>query len=311
MSKKRFVIKRILQIIPMLFIASILAFGLSHASRGEVANSVIRSRGMQPTPETIEAVREELGLDKPVHIQYFSWLKDAARLDFGNSFLTDEPVMEEIAQRFPNTLLLAVVTTAFSIIFGIFFAILSVKYKGRPPDHIIRVVSTAGASIPDFVLAFLFLFIFAINLKFFPVISGSLPQNVILPALTLSIPLSAIYTRLIRNDLIDIMDSDYIKTARAKGLSENQAMIRHGLKNAVLPSVTLIGSNLGFLLAGSFTIESIFSWNGIGKFVFDSVKAKDLPVIQAFIIIVSATFILLNLIIDIIYIYLDPKIKLT
>ena len=107
------------------------------------------------------------------------------------------------------------------------------------------------------------------------------------------------------------MDSDYIKTARAKGLSENQAMIRHGLKNAVLPSVTLIGSNLGFLLAGSFTIESIFSWNGIGKFVFDSVKAKDLPVIQAFIIIISATFILLNLIIDIIYIYLDPKIKLT
>ena len=132
-----------------------------------------------------------------------------------------------------------------------------------------------------------------------------------MPALTLSIPLSAIYTRLIRNDLIDIMDSDYIKTARAKGLSENMAMIKHGLKNAILPSVTLIGSNLGFLLAGSFTIESIFSWNGIGKFVFDSVKAKDLPVIQAFIIIISATFILLNLIIDIIYIYLDPKIKLT
>ena len=132
MSKKRFIIKRILQIIPMLFIASVLAFGLSHASRGEVANSVIRSRGMQPTPETIASVREELGLDKPVHIQYFSWLKDAVRLDFGKSFLTDEPVMEEIAQRFPNTLLLAVVTTLFSIVFGIFFAILSVKYKG--PD---------------------------------------------------------------------------------------------------------------------------------------------------------------------------------
>lgn len=311
MTKKNFIVKRILQIIPMLLIVSVLAFGLSNASRGDIANSVLRSKGMQQTPENIELVNEELGLNAPLHIQYFSWLNKAIRLDFGESFITGEPVMNEIVRRFPNTLLLALVTTVFSILIGIVLAILSVKYKNRPPDHIIRVVSTVGATIPDFVLAFLFLVVFAVNLKFFPVISGSKPQNVIVPALTLSISLGAIYARLIRNDLINIMDSDYIKTARAKGLSQNQAMIKHGLKNAILPSVTLIGSNLGYLLAGSFTIESIFSWNGIGQFVFESVKAKDLPVIQAFIVVVAVTFILLNLLIDIIYIYLDPKIKLS
>lgn len=311
MTKKNFIVKRILQIIPMLLIVSVLAFGLSNASRGDIANSVLRSKGMQQTPENIELVNEELGLNAPLHIQYFSWLNKAIRLDFGESFITGEPVMNEIARRFPNTLLLALVTTVFSILIGIVLAILSVKYKNRSPDHIIRVVSTVGATIPDFVLAFLFLVVFAVNLKFFPVISGSKPQNVIVPALTLSISLGAIYARLIRNDLINIMDSDYIKTARAKGLSQNQAMIKHGLKNAILPSVTLIGSNLGYLLAGSFTIESIFSWNGIGQFVFESVKAKDLPVIQAFIVVVAVTFILLNLLIDIIYIYLDPKIKLS
>lgn len=310
MSKSRFILYRILQIIPMLLIASVLAFGLAQASRGEIANSIIRNRGLQATPETLQAVNQELGLDRPLVEQYLSWLGDAVRLDFGESFVSGESVMAEIASRFPNTLYLAIVTTIISILIGICFAVISAKKHNRLPDHLIRVFSTCGATIPDFVLALLFLYIFAITLHIAPVISGSEPQNVILPAITLAIPLGAEYTRLIRADLINVMDRDYIKTARAKGLSENQALLKHGLKNAILPSITLIGSNLGYLLAGSFTCETIFSWNGIGKFIYESVKVKDLPVIQAFIVIVSVTFILLNLLIDILYAYLDPKIKM-
>ncbi len=310
MTKTRLILKRLLQIIPMLMIVSILAFALSNMSSGDVAEITIRSQGMEVTEKNIIAVKEELGLNKPLQIQYLNWLAKAAKFDFGVSFQTKKPVADEILTRFPATLKLAIAATLIAIGLAIPLALLSARYKDSFLDHFFRIVSTAGATMPDFWLGLMLLYFFAIQLKIFPVISGSKWANIWLPALTLSVNYGATYLRVLRNNLIEIKSCDFMQAARARGLSENAALLRHGLKNAILPCITLIGVNFGKLLAGQFACETIFSWNGIGKFAVDSVRFKDLPVIQGYIMIVAITYIATNLLLDILYLYIDPKIQL-
>ncbi len=308
--KTKYIIKRILQIIPMLVVVSIIAFTLSNLSTGSAAEITIMNEGGQVTTDTIAAVNKELGLDKPLYMQYFNWLGRVCNFNFGVSFRSKQPVLEEIMSRFPATLNLALCATALSILMAVPMAIISAKYKNKWIDHFFRVISTAGATVPDFWLGLLMLYAFAIYFKIFPVVAGNKIQNIFLPAFTLSVGYAAIYTRLLRTNLIEIMNYDYMKAAKAKGLSDNAVLIKHGLKNAILPCMTLIGSHFGSLVAGSFACETIFSWNGIGKYAVESIKAKDFPIIQGYILVVAISFIVLNLIIDICYIYIDPKIEL-
>lgn len=308
--KTKYIIKRILQMIPMLIVVSIVAFTLSNLSTGSAAEITIMNEGGQVTTDTVAAVNKELGLDKPLYMQYFNWLGKVCSLNFGVSFRSKQPVLDEIMSRFPATLNLALCATALSILIAVPVAIISAKYKNKWIDHFFRIISTAGATVPDFWLGLLMLYAFAIHFKIFPVVSGNKIQNIFLPAFTLSLGYAAIYTRLLRTNLIEIMNCDYMKAAKAKGLSDNAALIKHGLKNAILPCMTLIGSHFGSLVAGSFACETIFSWNGIGKYAVESIKAKDFPIIQGYILVVAISFIILNLIIDICYIYIDPKIEL-
>ncbi|HWR39282.1 MAG TPA: nickel ABC transporter permease, partial [Patescibacteria group bacterium] len=299
-----------LQIIPLLIIVTILAFALSNMSSGDVAAITLRSQGLEVTEKNIVAVREELGLNAPLAVQYVNWLKKAVNLDFGISFQTNKPVADEILSRYPATFKLAVAAMLISILLAIPIALISVRYKDSLIDHFFRMVSTAGATIPDFWLGLMLLYVFAVQLKVFPVVSGSKLQNILLPAFTLSVHFAAIYIRILRSNLIEISGCDYMRAARARGLSKNAVLLKHGLKNAVLPCITLIGVDFGKLLAGQFACETIFSWNGIGKFAVDSINLKDLPVIQGYIVIVAVTYIVINLLLDILYLYIDPKIQM-
>ena len=310
MDKLKYIVKRLLLVIPMLIVISVMAFLLSNLSSGDVASVAIRNEGGIVNEVTLAAKRAELGLDKPLPVQYITWLGKAIRLDFGNSFSTKKPVMDEIGRRFPATLQLALTATLIAIVCAIPFALISVRYKDKAPDHIIRIFTTVGAAMPNFWLGLLLLYFFAIELEIVPVISGSDVSNIFLPAFVMSLEHMALYTRLLRSSVIQVMDSGYIKAARTKGMSYWAVMCKHALRNAILPCITLISTNLSGLICGSFTIETIFSWNGIGKFAVESVKGKDLPVVEGYIVIVAITYIAVNLIMDILYSYINPKIKL-
>lgn len=309
-DKTRFIIKRLLQIIPMLLIVTVFAFILSNLSSGDVAEIAIRKEGGIVTEQTVAAMREELGLNKPIPMQYLDWLGRAIRFDFGTSFISKKPVIEEVLSRFPNTLYLALIATAMAMAIAIPIAMLSAKWKGSVLDHGLRVLTTGAATLPDFWMGLMLLYAFGVSMGIVPVIAGSSIGNIFLPAFTLSISYAAIYTRMLRSNLIEVMQSNYIKAARAKGLGQWGAMVKHGLKNAVLPCVTLVATNFGSMLSGAYAVEMIFSWNGIGKYAIESVKAKDFPVIQCYLIAVALSYILVNLIVDVLYAYIDPKIKL-
>jgi peptide/nickel transport system permease protein len=308
--KVKYITKRVLQVVPMLIIVSIVAFTLSNLSAGNTAQITIINEGEQVNSDTVRAVNRELGLDKPLYVQYFRWLGKVCNLDLGVSYRSKQPVLEEIMSRFPATLKLALCAALLSVAIALLMAVVSVRYRNKWIDHFLRIISTAGITVPDFWLGLLLLYFFAIYLNVFPVVAGDRIQNIFLPAFTLSIGYAAVYTRLLRSNLLEIIDCDYMKAARAKGLSESAVIIKHGLKNAVIPCMTLIGSNFGSLVAGNFICETIFSWNGIGKYAVESIKAKDFPVIQGYMLVVAVSFIILNLIIDICYIYVDPKIRL-
>jgi peptide/nickel transport system permease protein len=309
-SKPAIIGKRILQMFPILLVVSVLAFALSNLSQGDVAATTIRSQGQQVTPETLEAMREELGLNAPLHVQYFNWLKRVIRFDFGISFQTKKPVIDEIMRRFPATLYLALTAMLLAVAISIPFALLCARYRDSPLDHAFRILTTLGTTIPEFWLGLMALYLFGVKLGIVPVISGNKWQNVFLPALTLSVSYSAVYIRMLRENLIQVMNLDYIYAARARGLSKTAALFKHGIKNAILPCITLVGVNFGNLLTGNFACETVFSWNGIGKYAVDSIRLKDLPVIQGYILIVAVTYILINLLLDILYIYIDPKIQM-
>lgn len=309
MKRTKLIANRIIQIIPILLIVTILAFILSNVSAGDVATVTLQSRGVQVTEENLAAVRDELGLNDPIHVQYWNWLKNAVRFDFGNSFQTGRPVSEEILSRFPATLKLALVATLISLLMAIPLAILSARYKDSLFDNGIRITSSIAATMPDFWLGLMLLYLFAVEWGIAPVISGSKMENIMLPAFTLSVANTAVYTRVLRSNLLEAGRGDYITAARARGLGKSAALIKHGLKNALLPLVTLVGVNFGKMLSGQVAVETIFSWNGIGQFAVSCMKQKDLPVIQGYIIVVSVTYILINLILDIAYMFIDPRIN--
>lgn len=310
MRNSKFIIRRILQTIPILVIVTVLAFMLSNISGGDVAAITIRSQGQEVSKENLAAMHAALGLDMPLYEQYGVWLQKAVQLDFGTSFQTGKPVTDEIFSRFPATVRLALAATFFAVAIAVPLAILSVRYKDSWCDHLLRVFSTAGVAMPDFWLGLMLLYFFAVKLHIVPVISGNKWDNIFLPAVTLSVSYGATYLRVLRENLLEISRLPYICAGRARGLGRTEVLFRHGLKNAMLPCITLIGINFGKLLAGQFAVETIFSWNGIGKFAVESIRLKDMPVIQGYIMCVAIAYIIINLLLDILYLYINPKIRI-
>ncbi|RKO66588.1 nickel ABC transporter permease [Desulfofundulus salinus] len=306
----QYLIKRFFYLIPVMLGVSIITFALINLAPGDPAELILRAGGVEPTREAVEALREELGLNDPVYIQYGRWLWNAAHLDLGKSFRTGRPVAEEILSRFPATLELAFAAMAFMICLALPAGILSALYRHAFLDHLSRLGALLGASLPGFWLGLMLIYLFAVKLGVLPVMGRGGPEHLVLPAATLGFGLAAVYARILRASMLDVLGQDYIRVARAKGLKEKWVIGRHALKNALLPAVTLLGMSFGHLLGGAVIVETIFAWPGVGKFAVDSIFNRDYPVIQGYALFMAVVFVLVNLLVDISYVFLDPRIRL-
>ncbi|MEQ8468397.1 ABC transporter permease [Coleofasciculus sp. E1-EBD-02] len=331
-----YIIKRLLNLLPVLLGITLLVFLFLHLIPGDPATVLL---GERATPEQVEALREQLGLNQPLPLQYLTFIKNLLHLDFGTSIISGIPIIDEIKTRFPATFELSLAAMIVAVILGIPAGVLAAVYKNRPADNLTMIGSLLGVSMPVYWLGLLLIYLFAVTLNWFPPsgrisieaglsfqpITGfyildaifkldiNLLQDVlahlILPALTLgTIPL-AILARITRSSLLEVLSQDYIRTARAKGIPEHWVILRHGLKNALLPVVTIIGLQFGTLLGGAILTETIFSWPGIGSWIYEGILARDYPVVQGGVVVVSIIFVLVNLVVDISYALVDPRIK--
>jgi peptide/nickel transport system permease protein len=307
---KQYLIKRLFYLIPVIFGVSIITFGLINLAPGDPAEIILRSSGVEPTMEAVAALREELGLNDPVYIQYGRWVLDVLHLDLGESYRTGRPVAEEILYRFPATLELTVAAIFFMLLVSMPSGILAALHRHAFVDHLSRIWALVGASLPGFWLGLLLIYYFSVKLGIFPVMGRGGLEHLVLPAVTLGFGMAATYARLLRASMLEVLGQDYIKVARARGLKEKLIVGRHALKNALMPVVTAFGMSFGHLLGGAVIVETIFAWPGVGKFFVDSIFNRDYPVIQGYALFMAVVFVIVNLLVDITYVFLDPRIRL-
>ncbi|API91606.1 MULTISPECIES: ABC transporter permease [Virgibacillus] len=303
----QFIVRRLLQIIPVLIGVTILVFSLMHLSPGNPAHIIA---GESAPPATVEQIEERLGLNDPIPVQYFNFVKDAALLDFGNSWRTSLPVSEELWPKFWVTFELAVYSTIFSIFLGLIAGIISAVRKYSFADVSIMLIALFGLSMPNFWFGLMLMQWFSIQLGWLPPTGWGTPEQVIMPVITLGTMGAAVIARMTRSSMLDVISQDYIRTARAKGLGERIVIYRHALKNALIPVVTVIGLQFGSLLAGAVLTESVFAINGMGKLIVDRILARDFPVVQAAVLVIAVVFVFVNLLVDISYKYLNKRIDL-
>ncbi|HEX4744163.1 MAG TPA: nickel ABC transporter permease [Candidatus Limnocylindria bacterium] len=307
----RYVTRRLVYLVPVWLGISLLAFTLALLSPGDPVRQALQQQGIDaPSAEQVRAMREELGIDQPAPLRYARWLSSAVRGDLGHSIRTGEPVLQALADRFPRTATLALVAVALGLLLALPLGILSAVLRNSAVDHLARFAALVGASIPSFWLAYLLIILFAVQLKVLPVAGSATPQHLVLPALTLAIGAAATLTRLTRSAMLEELSEEYVRTARAKGLRERAVIVGHALRNALVAITTVTGIRLAALIGGAVIVESIFAWPGIGKFVLDSIGARDYPTIQGFVIFTGTVVLAINLAVDLTYAWLDPRVRL-
>ena len=302
----QYVIKRLLSIIPVLFGISLLLFFMLRALPGDPAQVLA---GQMATPEDIEHIRHQLGLDKPVYIQYAVFLGQLAKFDLGRSARTQNPVIEEIWARLPNTILLAVVAITLACLFGIPAGIISAIKPYTFLDYLVTSAALFGISMPVFWLGLMLVIVFSVILPWLPAGGTGSWKHVILPSITLTAFVVAFIARMTRSSMLEVLSQDYTTTARSKGLMEKVVVIKHALKNALIPIITVVGLQFGMLLGGAVLTETVFAWPGVGRLIVDSILARDYPVIQGTILIFGLIYTLVNLMVDVIYAFVDPRIR--
>lgn len=332
----RYIFGRLLQLVPVLLGISLLVFAFLHLIPGDPAITLLGDRA---SPESLARVRESMGLNRPLPLQYLSFLSSLFRFDLGTSIFTGESIVDAIALRWPATFELAVVSMIIALLLGIPAGVIAAVRKNSLVDNLTMTGSLIGVSMPVYWLGLLLVYLFAVNLQWLPP-SGRIGINVgydfneitgfyifdaliqgnfqalgdilahlILPAVTLStIPL-AIIARITRSAMLEVLSQDYIRTARSKGLKELRVIGKHALKNAMLPVITIVGLEFGTLLGGAILTETIFSWPGIGKWIYEGILQRDYPVVQGGVMFVAFVFVLVNLLVDISYAFLDPRIQ--
>ncbi len=303
----KYFLKRLLSIIPVLVVVSILACGFVRLLPGDPARMMA---GQDADAETIENLRRELGLDRPLLAQYVTYMGKVFRGDLGMSLKSKLPVFDEIALRYPPTMILAVAGMAWSVLFGVFLGAVAAIYSGKWQDYTAMIVSVSGISIPQFWLGLLLIQLFSVYLGWLPVTgyTGKLSE-LILPSITLGATVAAIMARFTLSAFLDVLDEEYISTARAKGVSEQLVMWKHAFRNALIPVVTMIGLQFGFLLGGSVVVEMVFAWPGMGRFMIEAVAVRDYPVLQALLLLYSFHFVFINLLVDMVYALINPEIR--
>jgi nickel ABC transporter permease subunit NikB len=306
----RYLLRRILYLAPVWLGISFVAFALANLAPGDPASILLQSQfGRPPTAEELALKREELGLNAPFIARYATWLRDAVAGDFGTSYTTGEPVFQELANRFPNTLQLAVISLLIALTIALPLGVLSALKRDSLLDHLTRVNALLGAAMPSYWVAYLLILMFAVWLPLLPVAGRGTWQHLVLPSVTLALAATASLMRLTRAEMLEVLGQDYVQTARAKGLSARAVTLRHAFRNALITVVTVVGMLFGGLLGGTVIVETIFAWPGIGKFVVDSIFYRDYPVIQGFVLFMGTVFILVNLVVDLTYAWLDPRIQ--
>jgi len=289
---------------------TVLTFALMRLMPGDPAALIARAKyGEEVRPDLIEQVRKDEGLDAPLPFQYLRWLARVARGDLGLSVASRQPVIGEIAARLPATFRLALAALLFSALVGIPLGVICAARKGKTADAVGTFGALVGVSVPSFWLALLLILVFNLRLGWLPSYGDEGPSHLVLPTLTLGLGMAALVTRVTRTSMLEALGQEYIRTARAKGLSERAVLLRHALKNALIPVVTILGLQFGRLLEGAVIVETIFGWPGIGRLLVNSIFERDFPVVQGCVLTIAAVVVALNLAVDLLYAWLDPRIR--
>lgn len=302
----RYFLKRLLGMIPTVIFVTIAVFFFIHMLPGDPARL---AAGPEADQETVEMIRHELGLDRSIPEQFFSFVGNALQGDFGNSIRTQRPVITEIGERFGPTLFLTLAAMGWSVVFGLAAGAISAVFRNRWPDRVCMTVAVSGISFPAFALGILLMEVFAVELGWLPSVGAATWKHYILPSITLGAAVAAVMARFTRASFVEVLSNDYIRTARAKGVSGAGIVMKHALRNALIPVVTMMGLQFGFLLGGSIVVEKVFNWPGMGRLLVDAVEMRDYPVIQASVLLFSMEFIFINLVVDVLYGWINPSIR--
>ncbi|MGG2028918.1 ABC transporter permease [Gottfriedia sp. S16(2024)] len=302
-----FIVRRIIQTIPVLLGVSLVVFLIMQMVPGDPATLLA---GEGATKHTIEMVRHSLGLDRPVIIQYFDYVVHVLQGDFGESLRNNRPVLDEIMIRLPITIELALASIFITVVLGMLAGIISATKQYSAADITIMIVALLGISLPSFWFGLMLIYFFSVNLHIFPVAGWGTFKHMVLPALTLGAGGAAIVARMTRSSMLEVVRQDYMRTARAKGLKEHVIIYKHGLKNALIPVITVVGLQFGALLGGTVLTESVFAINGLGRLIVDAIRTRDLPMVQGGVLIASVIFVFMNLAVDILYRYFNKRVDL-
>ncbi|MFD1360113.1 ABC transporter permease [Lentibacillus salinarum] len=310
-----YIVKRIVSLIPVLFIVSLAIFLIVHLTPGNPAAVIL---GLEATEEQVEALSEEMGLNLPIHQQYINWISGVLQGDFGTSYFMDEPVTEAILSHLGPTLSLAILAEIIALIIAIPVGILAAYKRGSVTDQSLMVATLLGMAVPSFLLGLLFMLLFGVQLQWLPV-AGYEPLNeglwahfqyLIMPAISLGAIQAALVVRMTRSSMLDVLNTNYIKSVRSKGVKEFKLVFKHALRNAFLPILTIIGQSFGTLVAGAVVVETIFNIPGIGQLIINSVERRDFAVIQGVVLFVTLIYVFVNLIVDLLYGVIDPRVRL-
>lgn len=303
----RYLSLRLLLALPALWVIVTLVFLLAHIVPGDPVQQML---GEGARAEDLQQLRHSLGLDQPIAQQYAHYLAGVFRGDLGQSFRFQEPVARVVLSHFPATLELAIVSLLVCAAIGIPAGMLAAERRGTSTDHAVGVFTLFGLSVPNFALGPVLILVFSVILGWLPVSGRGGPSHLVLPAVTLGAALAAILTRMVRTSVIEELSSDYVRTARAKGLSDSAVLFRHAFRNALIPILTILGLQFGTLLAGTIVTETIFSWPGIGRLAVQAIGARDYPLLQGCILLIAVSYVVVNLLTDVVYAFVDPRVRI-
>jgi peptide/nickel transport system permease protein len=304
--------RRVLSLLPVWLAISFLAFGMGALAPGDPAEAIYYQTFGEPPPDqaALDQLREELGLNEPFPVRYGLWTLGALRGDLGLSYRTGMPVWTQLASRLWSTLELAIGGLIIAGLIAFPLGILAAVRHNTLADLAARLFSLIGAAIPSYWLAYMFILLFAVHLHWLPVAGSSSWRHLILPCLTLGLSGAAFLSRLLRSSMLEALGNDYISVARAKGLPERRVILVHAFRNALVPVVTVMGTLLGFLLSGAIIVETVFAWPGLGRLMIDAISFRDYPIIQGFVLFTGTVFVLVNLVVDVSYTWIDPRVRL-
>lgn len=308
---KKYIVKRILQLLPILLGITFLSFAMMRLAGSDAVTEMYSNTGSAVSEEVLDAAREELGLNRPFLVQYFSWLGEMMRGNMGVSYISGRDVFATFVSKLPATLLLTVLSVLLTIVISVPLGILAAVKQGRLADQVLRFLSFIGNAMPNFFVALLLMQLLSMKLGWLPVISdGTTIRSAIMPMLTLAIAMSAKYMRQVRAAVLEELNKEYVNGAMARGVSERVILWKSVMRSALLTIVTLLALSIGSLLGGTAIVESIFMWDGVGKLAVDAIQMRDYPLIQAYVVWMAIIYVVVNLITDLLYRVLDPKIRL-